>query len=128
MAIEVDGKSIETTPSGFLTNIEDWSEPLAEVIAKEEGVALTDRHWDVVKFLRDEFINNAGNQPNTRNMVSRDGVWPPSCRNVAHRSHRNARMTADDSNPALDTRLSGAMRPVELTLVQPERYGMHDGK
>ena len=69
MAIEVDGKSIETTPSGFLVNLEDWSDALAEVIAKEEGVELTDRHWDVVNYLRDEFINNAGKQPNTRNMV-----------------------------------------------------------
>ena len=69
MAIEVDGKSIETTPSGFLENIEDWSEALAEIIAKEEGVELTERHWDVVNYLRDQFINNGGKQPNTRNMV-----------------------------------------------------------
>ena len=69
MALEVDGKTIETTPSGFLVSIEDWSEALAEVIAKEEGVELTDKHWDVINYLRDEFINNAGNQPNTRNMT-----------------------------------------------------------
>ena len=69
MSIEVDGKSVETTASGFLENIEDWSEALAEVIAKEEGVELTEKHWDVINYLREEFINNSGNQPNTRNMV-----------------------------------------------------------
>ena len=69
MAIEVNGKSIETTASGFLENIEDWSEDLAKIIADEEKLELTERHWDVVNFLRDEFINNAGNQPNTRDMV-----------------------------------------------------------
>ena len=69
MAFEVDGISIETTASGFLVNIEDWSEELALLIAKEETVELTDSHWNVINFLRDEFINNAGNQPNTRNMV-----------------------------------------------------------
>ena len=69
MAIEVNGKSIETTASGFLENIEDWSEDLAKIIADEEKLELTERHWDVVNYLRDEFINNAGNQPNTRNMV-----------------------------------------------------------
>ncbi|HEC13158.1 MAG TPA: sulfur relay protein DsrC, partial [Acidiferrobacteraceae bacterium] len=26
-------------------------------------------HWDLVNFLRDEFVNNAGSQPNTRNIV-----------------------------------------------------------
>ena len=69
MSIEVNGESVETTPSGFLIKIEDWSEALAQVIAKEEGVELTEKHWDVINYLRDEFINNAGNQPNTRNMV-----------------------------------------------------------
>jgi len=69
MSLTVDGKEIETTPMGFLVNIEDWSENVALVIAKEEGVEMTDKHWDVVNYLRDEFINNAGNQPNTRSMV-----------------------------------------------------------
>ena len=76
MSFEVDGKTIATTPSGFLVNIEDWSKALAELIAKEEGLALTDRHWDVINYLRAEFINNAGNQPNTRNMVkAMAGAW-----------------------------------------------------
>ncbi|CAG0911408.1 unnamed protein product [Cyprideis torosa] len=69
MSIEVNGKSVETTPSGFLSDINDWSEDLAKVIAVEETIALTDKHWDVINYLRDEFINNAGNQPNTRTMV-----------------------------------------------------------
>ena len=69
MAIEIDGKSIETTPSGYLVNHENWSKELGEKIAKEEGVELTQKHWDLIEYLRDEFINNAGNQPNTRNIV-----------------------------------------------------------
>lgn len=69
MAIEFEGKSVETTPTGFLTDVADWSEGLAEVIAKEEGIELTEKHWDLINYLRDEFINNNGNQPNTRNIV-----------------------------------------------------------
>jgi tRNA 2-thiouridine synthesizing protein E len=69
MSLEVDGKMIAATPMGYLENIADWNERIAEVIAEEEGVALTERHWDVINYLRDEYINNAGNQPNTRNMV-----------------------------------------------------------
>ena len=69
MSIEFDGKTIETTPNGYLVNVEDWSEALAEVIAKEEGVELTEKHWDLMNYLRDEYINNGGNQPNTRNIV-----------------------------------------------------------
>ena len=69
MAIEFEGKSIETNPQGYLVNHEDWSEALAEHLAKEEGVELTEKHWDLMNFLRDEFFNNNGNQPNTRNIV-----------------------------------------------------------
>lgn len=74
--MELNGKTVETTPSGFLVNVEDWSEDLAPVIAKEEGIELTDKHWDVIHYLRDEYINNGGNQPNTRNMVkAMSKIW-----------------------------------------------------
>ncbi len=69
MTIEVDGKAIEVTGTGFLVNQEDWNEAVAEVIAQDEGIALTERHWDLIKFLREEFFNNNGNLPNTRTMV-----------------------------------------------------------
>ena len=69
MEINVNGKDVETTASGFLSNLEDWNEEVAIVIAKQENIELTDKHWDVIHYLRDEFINNNGNLPNTRNIV-----------------------------------------------------------
>jgi tRNA 2-thiouridine synthesizing protein E len=69
MSIEFNGKTIETNATGFLVNQEDWSKELAEHMAKLEGLTLTQKHWDLIEFLRDEFINNSGNQPNTRNIV-----------------------------------------------------------
>jgi len=69
MSIEIDRKAIALTASGFLENIEDWSEAIAKQIAEQEGIVMTDRHWDLIGYLRDEFLNNAGNQPNTRNIV-----------------------------------------------------------
>jgi len=74
MSLEINGKTIETTPTGFLANIEDWSEDVAEAIASSEGLELTDPHWDVINYLRDEFINNSGNQPNNRNMLKDIGA------------------------------------------------------
>jgi len=69
MSIEFNGQTIETTATGYLVNLEDWSKELAEKIAEEEGVELTQKHWDLIDFLRDEYINNNQNQPNTRNIV-----------------------------------------------------------
>ena len=67
--IDVGGKQIETTEMGYLVNAEDWSEDLATKIAALEELELTQRHWDVINHLRDEFFNNAGNQPTTRKLV-----------------------------------------------------------
>ncbi len=69
MGFTLDGKEIETTESGFLVNLEDWSAELAGMIAEEEQLELGERHWDVINYLRDEYVNNGANQPNTRNLV-----------------------------------------------------------
>jgi tRNA 2-thiouridine synthesizing protein E len=74
MTVEVDGKAIETTETGFLVNVDDWNETVAKVIAAQEGIELTERHWDVVNYLRDEYVNNAGNQPNNRTMLKDIGA------------------------------------------------------
>ena len=66
--IEIAGKQIETTEMGYLINAEDWTEELAKEIAANEKLELTERHWDVINHLRDEFFNNGGNQPNTRKL------------------------------------------------------------
>lgn len=69
MAYEVDGKTIETDANGYLVNVGDWNNTVAEIIAKEEGIEMSEKHWDLVNYLRDEYVNNGGNQPNTRNIV-----------------------------------------------------------
>jgi len=69
MAYELNGNTIETNEKGYLANIDEWSEELAPIIAETESIELTDKHWDLVKYLREEFLDNHGNQPNTRNIV-----------------------------------------------------------
>lgn len=85
MAIEVNGKSIETTESGFLTDPNDWSEDVAKAIAEDEGIELTDKHWDIIKYLRDEYFNNNQNQPMERVLLKDVGkIWgsKPSSKDV----------------------------------------------
>jgi len=69
MSIVIDGKTIEMTATGFLANQEDWSEDLAQALAKTEDIELTNEHWDVINYLREEYFNNGGNQPNNRTML-----------------------------------------------------------
>lgn len=76
MAIEINGKTIETTATGYLVDHNDWNEEVAAAIAQSEGLTLTDKHWDVMNYLRDEYINNGGNQPNDRTMnKAMSDVW-----------------------------------------------------
>ena len=69
MAYEVDGKVIETNEKGYLLEPTDWNEKVAETIAAQEKVELTDKHWDILNYLRDEYLNNGGNQPNERTIL-----------------------------------------------------------
>ena len=49
------GKQIEIDGEGYIANPDEWSEELAEYIAKIEGIEMTFDHWDVVNFLRDYY-------------------------------------------------------------------------
>jgi tRNA 2-thiouridine synthesizing protein E len=69
MAIEFNGRTIATTATGYLENHEDWTEDLARSMAKLENLDLTNRHWEILKYLREEFFGNNEYQPNTRAIV-----------------------------------------------------------
>jgi TusE/DsrC/DsvC family sulfur relay protein len=43
---------ISRDAEGYLFNPEDWSESIANQLAAEEGLALTDEHWSVLRFIR----------------------------------------------------------------------------
>ncbi|HKJ77369.1 MAG TPA: TusE/DsrC/DsvC family sulfur relay protein [Gammaproteobacteria bacterium] len=53
--IEVAGKSVEVDEEGYLTDINQWNEDIAETLAKEEGIDMTENHWEVVNFLREYY-------------------------------------------------------------------------
>jgi len=50
--IEVNGKPYETDEEGYLVNLADWNEDVANYIAKSENVEMSENHWEVVNFLR----------------------------------------------------------------------------
>jgi TusE/DsrC/DsvC family sulfur relay protein len=59
---------------GFLTDPQQWSEHLAEAIAHENGIPeLTERHWLVVKFMRDRYLTT-GTAPSIRSLGKESGV------------------------------------------------------
>jgi TusE/DsrC/DsvC family sulfur relay protein len=58
MALEVNGKSIDTDGNGNLTEPANWNEDVAKALAAEEGIELTEEHFDVLNYLRTEYLEN----------------------------------------------------------------------
>ncbi|HYB52100.1 MAG TPA: TusE/DsrC/DsvC family sulfur relay protein [Burkholderiaceae bacterium] len=50
--ISVGDKNFETDEEGYLVNLGDWSEDVANHIAESENIEMTPNHWEVVNFLR----------------------------------------------------------------------------
>jgi len=82
MTIEINGKTIETTDHGYLVNHLDWNEDVAQRLAEIEGIALTDKHWDLIRYLRDQYLTNNQHQPMERavlkDMAKQWGTKPTS--------------------------------------------------
>jgi len=49
---EMDGQIFKLSFHGNLIEISQWNEKVAEHIASQEGITLTDDHWEVLQFLR----------------------------------------------------------------------------
>ena len=77
MAYAVNGTELETDDQGYLLE-PDFSDEVVQVIAEAEGLTLTDGHWAVVNYLRDEFREH-GHTPNFRNMLKGLGDKLPGC-------------------------------------------------
>jgi len=61
---------IEKNENGYLVSLDDWNEDIAREIAVLEEIAdLSQRHWDLINYLRTEYLDNQSNQPNERAMV-----------------------------------------------------------
>jgi TusE/DsrC/DsvC family sulfur relay protein len=70
----IAGAQVDLDAEGFLTDPAQWNERVAEEIAAEYGIAeLTDRHWLVVRFMRDRYLAT-GLAPSIRSLGKESGV------------------------------------------------------
>lgn len=53
--VSIAGKEIELDEEGFLTNLADWNKDVADYLAVEEKVEMTESHWEVIDFLREYY-------------------------------------------------------------------------
>ena len=70
---EINSHQIHVDDEGFLTEYNEWDENLAKVLATRIGIDLTDAHWKVIRFLRDDY-KAKGDTATTRRVQAVGGV------------------------------------------------------
>ena len=65
------GVTVNVTDDGYLTDPSQWNREIAAEIAREEGIELTDKHFEVLEYLRAE--HDKGTQLTIR-MVGKSGI------------------------------------------------------
>lgn len=70
---QYNGRSVEVTDEGFLVDASQWTPEIADAIAEEVGLCLTDRHWTVIGFCREDAARE-GQPPSLRRIAKLSGV------------------------------------------------------
>ncbi len=109
-AVTVGGRQILLDSEGYLCRLDDWSEEFAVALAKDEGLVLTDEHWEVIRYLRDYYRDHAV-QAQVRAMIR----------------HFTSSVGAGARQQPLPARDLPARRPAE-TGQSPRRPAAHQGR
>ena len=65
---------VELNDEGFFVHPEQWTEDMAPELARREGIdELTDSHWQVIRFMRAEYLEK-GTGPTVRVLGKASGV------------------------------------------------------
>ena len=70
---EINGNQVHVDDEGFLTDYDEWDEDLAKVLAAAIGIDLTDEHWKVIRFLREDYATQ-GQTATARRVQTVGGV------------------------------------------------------
>ena len=65
------GVAVDVNEEGYFTNPSQWTREIGAEIAKEEGLELTDKHYEVLEYLRSK--NEAGEALSIRG-INKSGV------------------------------------------------------
>jgi tRNA 2-thiouridine synthesizing protein E len=56
----IAGISVEINDEGYLVEKSNWTKEIAAEIAKEEGIDITEKHYEVLNFIRKKVENGEG--------------------------------------------------------------------
>lgn len=71
--IELAGKQLHVNDEGFLTEYDEWDEQVGALLAKQIDIEMTDEHWKVIRFLREDY-RQEGETATSRRVQTVGGV------------------------------------------------------
>ncbi|UBZ07964.1 TusE/DsrC/DsvC family sulfur relay protein [Salegentibacter mishustinae] len=54
METQVNTLNVDRNQEGYLTDFSQWNKEVGEQIAKEEGIEMTPRHWEVINWIQEQ--------------------------------------------------------------------------
>lgn len=55
MKKQIADVTIDVNEEGFMSDFSQWSKQVGEELAKESGIYLSPRHWQIIDYIQDEF-------------------------------------------------------------------------
>jgi tRNA 2-thiouridine synthesizing protein E len=71
METVIAGFKLNVTEEGYLTDFSQWTKEIAIDLAKENGIELTDKHWEVIKYLQEKHL---ASEPLSIRGIKKSGV------------------------------------------------------
>jgi tRNA 2-thiouridine synthesizing protein E len=65
------GVAVHCTDEGYLNDLNEWNKEVGKQIALEEGIEMTDRHWEVISYIQEQYKNEV---PLTIRKIGKSGV------------------------------------------------------
>jgi len=65
MNVVLAGIELEVDDDGYLKQIKDWSPDIAQALAQQQQLTLTEAHWEIINAIRD-FYSQYQRSPTTR--------------------------------------------------------------
>ena len=69
----INGRDVAVDDEGFMTVYDEWDEETGKELAAAIGIDMTDEHWKVIRFLREDF-KAQGATPTIRRVSTAGGV------------------------------------------------------
>ena len=69
----IAGADVTVDDEGFMTEFDEWTDEIATALAAQIGIELTEAHWEVLRFVRDDY-QAQGETPTLRRVSKNGGV------------------------------------------------------